>query len=277
MRASVLLVLAGCTSFPPETVHHQYVASRIAAADHRSLVDALALDLDANGSPDNQLGRFLVEFGSQAEVDPATAAAIGGDQILLLVDYVSDGDSARLRTLAGASPRPLCDDVIGPCIDPVREFSVVAGDQALVGTGDATSFDGDAGTITLPLATTAGIVQLPLASARVHATGISPTAIATALLGGAVSAGDVDRIVIPAIGDVVRTSVAADCTACDCTAGSHGADDLGLLDADHDCAITDAELRASSILQSALAPDVTIDGAPALSLGVELQAIEAKF
>jgi hypothetical protein len=42
------------------------------------------------------------------------------------------------------------------------------------------------------------------------------------------------------------------------------------LDRDHDGRITEEELRASTIVQSLLAPDLRVDGAPAISLGLGL-------
>ncbi len=46
-------------------------------------------------------------------------------------------------------------------------------------------------------------------------------------------------------------------------------------DQDRDGRITEAELRASPLFHSLLAPDLRIDGAPALSLGVGLSAVRA--
>ena len=44
-----------------------------------------------------------------------------------------------------------------------------------------------------------------------------------------------------------------------------------------DCMITADELRANSIVMSALSPDVTIDGKMAVSLGIKATAVTATY
>ena len=50
--------------------------------------------------------------------------------------------------------------------------------------------------------------------------------------------------------------------------GSRGKTFLGLLDANHDCVVTDDEIKNNSLIMALLQPDVMIDGQMALSIGV---------
>jgi hypothetical protein len=44
-----------------------------------------------------------------------------------------------------------------------------------------------------------------------------------------------------------------------------------------DCAVSVAEVHANALVSTLLAPDVTINGTPSLSLGVGLKAVKATF
>ena len=60
-------------------------------------------------------------------------------------------------------------------------------------------------------------------------------------------------------------------------ADSTGASYIGLFDADDDCAISVAEVASNSVIASLLAPDVTVEGEMALSLGFGTSAVRAQF
>jgi len=105
-----------------------------------------------------------------------------------------------------------------------------------------------------------------------------------AILAGAIAQTEVDATVVPTMRDGFSARVAADCTApsnpptCGCATSSFGKTYLDLFDAPpKDCAISLAEVRNNSLIQSLLAPDVSIDGTMALSLGVSASAVPAGF
>jgi len=120
-------------------------------------------------------------------------------------------------------------------------------------------------------------VTLDLIGARVK---IAPTAtgITTGVLAGGITMDDMTNQVYPAVQVGPHAVVAADCSAltkpagCGCIAGSNGQTYLSLFDGDitgtsKDCMISVMEVEQNSLIMSLLAPDVTINGQPALSVG----------
>jgi hypothetical protein len=104
------------------------------------------------------------------------------------------------------------------------------------------------------------------------------------VLGGAVTKDDIDNEVIPAIAAQLTPLVMRDChmlsspPTCGCDDGSTGKTLIGLFDAGtKDCAISVDEIKNNSLIVSLLAPDVTINGKMALSLGVKATAKKATF
>jgi hypothetical protein len=78
--------------------------------------------------------------------------------------------------------------------------------------------------------------------------------------------------------------IVRDCTmlssppGCGCVANSTGKTLLGLFDTNpQDCVVTSTEIQNNSLIVSLLAPDVMIEGQPALSFGVGYTAIGATF
>ena len=59
--------------------------------------------------------------------------------------------------------------------------------------------------------------------------------------------------------------------------GSTGKTLLGLFDTNMDCTVTVEEISTNSLIVSLLAPDVTIDGKMALSLGIKASATKGTF
>jgi len=84
-------------------------------------------------------------------------------------------------------------------------------------------------------------------------------------------------------------AVVRDCTnlasppGCGCVAGSTGKTSLDLFDggvvgSPKDCAISVAEVRENSLIQSLLAPDLTLPGGQnALSIGIKVEAVSGTF
>ena len=108
------------------------------------------------------------------------------------------------------------------------------------------------------------------------------------MIGGALTEDDLNTKVIPAIQAQLVPTIAGDCTdlasppACGCASGSTGKTildlfDGGLPDTQKDCMVSVDEIKGNSLIQSLLAPDVEIDGTPALSLGIKVEAKKATF
>ena len=90
--------------------------------------------------------------------------------------------------------------------------------------------------------------------------------------------------IAPAFQRALEAIVKRDCSTrdtpplCGCITDSAAKAWLGYADTrPKDCVITVEEILTSSIVISAIAPDVTIDGEPALSLGLRLEAVPASF
>ena len=65
---------------------------------------------------------------------------------------------------------------------------------------------------------------------------------------------------------------------CGCMSGSTGKTILNLFDTmPKNCAVTVEEIKNNSLIQSLLAPDVTIDGKTALSLGIKATTVKGTF
>jgi hypothetical protein len=103
------------------------------------------------------------------------------------------------------------------------------------------------------------------------------------ILAGAVTKEDIDMKVIPAIQAQLVPIITQDCPSgtppdCGCMADSTGKTILGLFDTTpKDCMVTVDEIKNNSLIVSLLAPDVTIDGKMALSLGVKATAVKATY
>ena len=52
---------------------------------------------------------------------------------------------------------------------------------------------------------------------------------------------------------------------------------ISLFDTNHDCAVSVTEIQNNSLIQALFAPDVTIDGQMALSVGFGVTAVGATF
>jgi len=144
-------------------------------------------------------------------------------------------------------------------------------------------------------------IELDLIGARAKVSGATPTTIGDASSGGAILAGaitqdDINMKVIPAIADQLGPIIARDCCGtgntmhpdctglatampkCGCVANSTGSTVISFFDSmPADCAVTTSEIQNNSTIQGLLAPDVTIDGKMALSLGVKATAVGAMF
>lgn len=300
-----VLVLAACDtneSILPIAYHHGYVVSRASLPATSAQAAQLGLDLDGDNVPDNKLGSYLGVLAAQGIgiQDSMTAAIDRGDTILLLDLSIPYGGSFETSTRAGfqAMPGDKATAMPAPCANfddrecrkhlaGTGHFTVAAGSPERVAIPGAISggmFTGGPSDLSLELAFASQRVPLDLVGARVRASGLSDTGLDAVIIGGAIPKADLDAKVIPAIHAhlLVKTAaiLMADCPGttpplCGCKPGaSTGRTLLNLLDTmPTDCQVSLAELEAVSMVSSGLVPDVTIDGEPATSFGLEVRAV----
>lgn len=295
----------------PEGTHTQYVAKKAYVPTNNNQAREFGLDLNKDKTVDNQLGMVLGTLASMGfDIQGTIDKAVAEGSIILLVDFqtkdFTNTTAAGLNVLLGANPMPAacmvgeeyCNTANPPvcmgcahhltgtgnfAIDPKSPDSPAVGGKIINGT-----FTGGPGLISLQIAlggTTA--IQLDLIGARAKATGITADKIDSVILAGALTDTDLNAKVIPAITKQIEPIIMRDCPmptvpGCGCVASSTGKTVLDLFDGDimgttKDCKVTDEEIKGNSLIQSLLAPDVTIDGKMALSLGIKVEATKAMF
>ena len=276
--------------------HSHYVVDKVIVPTTSAQAKMYGLDLNGDGTVDNELGSVLATLSSmganlQASVDHAVAV---GD-ILMLADVQTsafdNASDAGFTLYTGQNPNPApClnaqDTVCGQHLQGTGSFDVAAmpRDTPLVGAFASGTYTGGPGHLPLQISVLAGSMPLTLdlIGARVKFDATS-TNLTSGIIAGAVSQNDLDTKVFPAVQVSLSAQVAADCTnltsppGCGCASGSTGATLIGLFDANHDCAISVDEIKNNTLIQSLFAPDVTIEGMPALSAGVGFTAVPATF
>ena len=311
----------------PTGMHYHYVTNQLLVPTNNQQAHDYGLDLDGNGSVDNQLGSVLgtlagMGFDIQGTVD---IAVLDGSVIFLADVQTTDftnASNAGFQVYLGTNPQPpacmsgempTCTTAMPPVCTGCGHHLTGSGmftidpngpmNAALTGNFASGNFTAGPGTLTLPLTLAGANLKLNLIGARVKASGVTNMQIGSSSSGGAILAGaltqdDLNNQVLPAIGMALGPLIQRDCCglptspggatcnpsgspACGCTSGSTGATILGLFDGDDgtakDCMVSVAEIKGNTLIQSLLAPDVTIDGKMALSLGVKMTAVGAQF
>lgn len=282
----------------PEGMHYHYVANKVFVPTSSNESREYGLDLNGDGTVDNQLGATLAALKSQANFDIQATIdkSVAEGSIILLADFQSksftSSSAAGIQVFLGTNPMPApcngsADTTCGHHLDGTGTFDVdTNGPQnaALAGKIVGGTFTGGPGNLTLQIAVGGtNPIQLDLIGARVKASGISETGIMSAIFAGAVTKEDIDTKIIPAIQPQLATTIMRDCNmptmppGCGCTSGSTGATIISFFDANKDCAVSIDELKMNSLVMSLLQPDVTIDGKMALSLGIKATAVKANY
>ena len=287
----------------PTGMHYHYVANKIFVPTSSNESREFGLDLNGDGTVDNQLGATLAALKSQANFDiQATIdTSVNEGSIILLVDFQSksftSSSGAGMQVFLGKNPMPApcngsADMTCAHHLDGNGSFEVdTTGPQnaALAGKIVGGTFTAGPGDLALQIAIGGTQpISLNLIGARVKASGISETGIGTASSGGAIFAGavskdDIDTKIIPAIAPQLETTIARDCNmltmppGCGCMASSTGATIINFFDANHDCHVTTDELKSNSLVMSLLQPDVTINGVMALSIGIKATAVTGTY
>jgi hypothetical protein len=276
---------------PPALASHHYVIDKHILPVSNAQARELGLDLNDDATVDNQLGLVMATFvGQGIETQPGADRAIDRGEILTLVDLeangFADGD-ARFALYTGENPQPSpcangADTVCRRHLDGNGTFDVAsAPDAPLVGELAGGVLLTEAGRLHVGLSLMSAPTTYELLGARVKVTSPSDAEITSGVIAGAITQSDVDLVLIPSWALEIDAIVAADCPGapptCGCAGGSQGGVYHSLYDANQDCSVSAQELRTNSLIMSLLAPDVTIEGAPAISLGFGFTAKKATY
>ena len=275
---------------------HTYVVERYRLPTTSDEVREFGLDIDGDGRGDNAFVMVLATLASYFDARSAMDKAIDSGAVIVLADLrtgslVSSVD-ASLIVLRGTNAEPV------PCSDPMNlgtcrrhlagsgSFDVeigAAADEPITGGITGAVFAGDSGTMTLPvMLNRAEPLYLRLVGARARLSEMTDTAIGSGVLGGALLKFEIDAQVIPYLAANYQVIVERDCDTptqpdCGCISGSTGRTVIALLDTTPDCMVTAAEVGANTIINSLFAPDVMIDGQPAMSFGASVSLAKAHF
>jgi hypothetical protein len=279
---------------PPPNVH-RYVIDHETLPQNTNQAREFGLDLNNDGTVDNQLGMVFATLSSMGfDSQAATDKAIDTGQIIALADLEADSLATGAATFtmfdgANAMPSPCHGAADTTCrhhLAGTATFDVAASsarDTPLAGTIAGAAFT----------TTTAGHIHLAnvfgspssiqLIGAKVKLALLTDPSISDSVVAGGISQTEIDAKVIPGMQQQFMALVTRDCTnlasppTCGCADGSSGKTVLGLFDADHNCMISTAEVKGNALITSLLMPDVTLEGQPCLSLGVQVHAVHAAF
>ena len=279
---------------PPAPVFRRWVIDRQLIPINNAQAREFGLDLNGDGVVDNQLGAVLGTLTAQGfDVQGDADAAVSKGQILMLGEAnVAVPGAATFTMYTGANPQP------APCNDPndtvcrrhlagTGTFGIAASsahDTPLVGTLANGTLTAGPGHLQVALAFVGGTpIVVDLIGARVKLQMVADTGFAQSVIGGAVTQAQLDVKVYPGLQANFAVVVAADCPTttppdCGCAANSTGRTLLNLFDTTpKNCLITVDEIRNNSLIQSLFAPDVMIEGQPALSFGFAATAVKGAF
>ncbi len=307
----------------PAGTNTQYVMDVITLPTSTAEADRLGLNIDGDeqGRPDNALGSILSAVASQGgniDLQASIDEQVQDGSIILLANlkatstsmaagagmWVFLGDSATVMPAACTDPLDL--NTCGKHLDGNGQFTLdpqSPKDALITGPIIGGKFNGGPGKITIDVSLGgSGSIRMNLIGARIEVGSVTADGLASGKLGGAITKDELDNNVLPAMADVLQGTVDDDCTGvsegtcpgqtckpCGCMDGSGGRTMLDLFDDDDSCNIDTAELMASSLISSLLAPDVDLlddngnfnprkDGVKdALSIGLGFSGVNATF
>lgn len=251
------------------------------------------LDLDGNGSADNQLGFVFSALTAQGfDLQPVTDQAVARGQILMLGEAnVATPAAATYTMYSGANPNP------APCTGPTDTVcrkhlagtatfdlaATSAHDTPLAGSLANGVLTAGPGNLQVTLGFTGAPLVLNLVGARVRLDMVSGASFGASVIAGAITTAERLAKIDPALQQSTMAAVAADCTSttpptCGCAAGSTGATMLSLFDSNpKDCQISLQEISDNSLINALLAPDVVVGGQEAISFGFGATAVKATY
>lgn len=255
MRSVFLLALVGCASPPaapkPAGDHYAYKIDHLSVPTNNTTARAYGLDLNGDGTTDNQLGMvFGTMDGMGLDSPDVTQRAVDAGMISIGVDLQTtafdEADAAGFTTSA-TSGAPLGGSV------EQGTFTLGPGPLAIaVSVFDPTL-----------------VVPLDLVDARVVMSGVDDSGIAQGVIAGGVTADNLRDDLYPALAVAFGDIVKRDCDAtCNCKQYSGGA----LVVEYFGCDVTAAEIAANALTRSLLAPDVMLDSQKLVSFGVAFSA-----
>jgi hypothetical protein len=258
----------------------------------------LGADLDGDGTIDNKLGTIMQLLISSGSTDPnpvLNADIAQGDLVVPLRVYLDAWSGDATTMVLAYEGVPLSTP---PAFDGQDVVDVAPGsptDAYLCGPYATGELDVGPGQLLIPIPLVSQTVFVPLQEARVIGP-VSQTGWTNVIVAGGATPTDIDQIVLPAMliyfnqvigadpfGSLATTLMSLFDGACTDLGGACA----GVVPGVGECAdnqptdpdpLTITELRCSSLLQSALAPDVDIDNDGTndlLSIGLRLQAVRA--
>ncbi len=258
-----------------EGAHHGFVFAEVRMPVSNTEANAMAFDLNGDGKSDNQFGRAIVALSMQGlEINQAAAAATQDGSAILLADLqapsLTSAKGAGLMTFYGADPVPMPCASVNDCghhLDGTGTFSVAAATPHVVVTPGriaAAVFNGQGGELPVQFGFAGGVLELVLHDAHAELTNLSTDGF-TGRLGGVIPQDQVDGQIYRAIWTGAASFVSRDCTGgvapvCGCQVGSVGRTYLDLMDTDHDCALSLAEVKANPLFSAIFAVDLDTDG-----------------
>lgn len=281
----------------PEGMHRHYVVDHQFLAVTPAQVTMYALDLDGDGQPDNRLGMgglAVSTFGIDRQGN--TSAAVDRGDVLLLLDVqatdLMNASNAGVNFYIGSNPSPApcvsaSDSICRRHLAGNGSFMIASGQPhvpAMLGAiSNGEYITASGGNLRIQIAPTGTAIELDLIGARAKITGITENAVATGILGGAVTKSDVENKLSPAIVAAYNAIIKRDCTSptppgCGCAAGTNGAVLIATFDgAQPSCRIELDEYTGNTDVQKAIAPDVMVDGQLAVSIGLGFTAVHGDF
>ena len=244
----------------PAGEHYSYAIDHLFIPRNTSDARMYGIDLDGNGTVDNELGMI---FGTTESMDipsaDPTLTAIGDGQLAITLDV----QTPDFTTTDSA----------------VVEVSTMPG-YALAGVASDGTFDFGPGELTLSFAFVdpSLIIHLPLLDARVVFDGASDAAIASGVLAGGATQQAIADDVFPVVQQGFALLVARDCghpiqAQCGCYPTTGGAAVIGEFDnSPADCSISLDEIVNDDFIKAIFAPDITYGSDQLVSAGIGFSA-----
>jgi hypothetical protein len=256
---------AGHAAALPE---HGYVTNSLNLPAVPDEAQSLGRDVDGDGEKDNQMGIvFATLAGAGLDLTGIMDAALTSGDIVMLHSL----RATRLSNTKNATWQVWYGD---PTTDPDLSGSgtfALPSDQPHSKRLDAKITDhvvrSAAGAVPLRLDLGAGAFELGMKRAKVVAT-CTKQGCSDGRIAGALTAHEVEDVLIPELAELFQAMVDADCPGPDadsCENGSSGQTVLGIFDENEDFTITLQEVQENSLIQTLLRPDLDLleaDGSP---------------
>lgn len=314
--AAAVFAVAACGSSSnstPTGPHYHYVVNKVLVPTQTGDAQKYGLDLDGMPGVDNALGNLLSALATQnINAQVSIDEAVFNGSIALLMDLQTpsfdSAGAAGIQVFIGSDAEPpACNsgemvtcgsgadatctgcqhDLTGSASFQIAPDSPM--NAALSGPIVGGTLKAGPGDLSLQISIGgAAATEVDLIGARAEASGMSATAIGDPtdpdaggiIFGGGITQDDLNTKVIPSVVPVIQGVLDTHCPnampgMCNCD--STGKTVLTLFDTNMDCKVSAQEISMSSFGMTLLAPDITIDGMPCLSVGVKAFGVGAQF